>query len=269
MHIIDTISKVTNAAVLLNVVWNSGNDVFVAEDTICNLLISLLTVYFSTGSQSLWYLQQQQQSTARNQRYMCKYIPPPSDRHSVPAMVALMVQVETADGSNSIVSGNPGIPGMLKLNATLSAAKSAGFTIIPTAIQPSTQATTSSISANVATPCPSGKTPSVGSIACVCAGGYQTSGQQCTACQPGQYKPSIGAGNCIACPLGTTSVTAGASVCISTTGGSNLRSIKTNSSISTSSTSSIFSFSNYYMNRMTNLASSILLVGGIITSNFY
>jgi len=224
---------VTNAALLMSVSWNSGGDLSTAGDIICNQLIYFLTALFSTGSQSLWYLQQQ---NTRNQRVMCKFIPSPIDRTSTTAMVALMIQVENADAINTITKEM--IPVFFKLNSTQNAAKMAGFTIDPNTIQPLAQLSTSNVYNNTAFLCPREKTPSVDSLSCICAAGYQTSGQQCIACQQGQYKSNIGAGNCLTCPLGTMSVSTGASACVTATTGGSGGGGGTNSTINNSNSES-------------------------------
>ena len=69
---------------------------------------------------------------------------------------------------------------------------------------------------NVPVACLTGKVPSspVPST-CVCAPGYQTSGQQCAACPANYYKAPSGAGTCIPCAVGlTTNGAVGASACV-------------------------------------------------------
>lgn len=74
---------------------------------------------------------------------------------------------------------------------------------------------TYSVKVNKPLQCMTSKVPSVSpSSTCVCAPGYETKGEQCSACPVHTYKVSAGPGACIACPIGKVAPIRSTTPCI-------------------------------------------------------
>ena len=181
---------VTNLAAKLTVVSSAS------EDTICNSIFVVLLQLFNGGS--IWYLKQPE---TLQQRYFCQWLPSSK-------MVVVMVQVETADGSNSIVDSLNQILFDIA-NTTLS--QNGVFSNVIKVEPNGNQAARYSVVNNTAHACLSGKVPTPDKSTCYCAPGYETQKTQCVGCTAGMFKANAGQGSCVACPIGSTSSVAAAS----------------------------------------------------------
>jgi hypothetical protein len=195
------------------------------ERTVCASLTALLSVYFKEGS--LWYLKDPQ---ALARRLYCTLALAPAGRTSPLSAsnshtVMLMVQTETADSSNSIITNLPAVLRLqmnaINISTTTTTTTDALFFRI-SEVLPAQQPLSQMVRNNTALACPPGKTPTSDSISCICAPGYQLLVLTCSACPSGQYKAASGPGTCAVCPLGTVSATTtAASSCTIPGGGGN------------------------------------------------
>jgi hypothetical protein len=225
------VAMVSNNAVRLTLVpiiittTNTKEEGVPDERTVCASLTALLSVYFKEGS--LWYLKDPQ---ALARRLYCTLALAPAGRTSPLSAsnshtVMLMVQTETADSSNSIITNLPAVLRLqmnaINISTTTTTTTDALFFRI-SEVLPAQQPLSQMVRNNTALACPPGKTPTSDSISCICAPGYQLLVLTCSACPSGQYKAASGPGTCAVCPLGTVSATTtAASSCTIPGGGGN------------------------------------------------
>ena len=189
-----TLFQVTNNAFALTLAAAVGQ-----SDPCPDLLWPKLATYLSATRIS--YLSQADQLVGR---LACTFVPAPTDRTGVAPLAVIVVQTETADASNALISSMP---------ANIVAQFFASSSIVLGST--STLAAALLVYNNTPTACAAGKAPTVpDAITCVCAQGFASSSSSgCTQCGAGQFKAALGPGACAPCPVGTTSPL-GASACV-------------------------------------------------------
>ena len=192
---------VTMATFALSLVLSSA----APFDAVCPRLLAIMADYFKVST--LYYLSH---ADLLIDRMVCTLVRAPNDRTHIADVAILMVLADAADKNNDMLS----TMGKAIDTDTLSALSVQ--TILPSA----QLATIGTIFNNTPTACAAGKTPSQDATQCICAPGFRTAAESCSACAAGQYKATSGAGTCFDCPIGTTS-SEGASVCVGITNGSN------------------------------------------------
>ena len=197
------INSVTNAVTMASLVWlHQPQD---PATTVCSAITPIVTAYLQTSN--IWYLKRQ--DTLVPLRLQCTYVPAPTPM--INPMVSIMVQIEQADSSNSVIKS---LPQLFFLNSTLDMATLMGFQIDLSNVFPLSHISSpGSTYNNTPVLCPTGKISTADRTACMCDAGYETSQLQCSPCAINYYKDKTGSGNCNACPIGSTTTTTGSVAC--------------------------------------------------------
>ena len=197
------VATAVNNVVVLTLAPRSSSDV-------CPAMAAALAPQFASGTRLIAYLQS---PATLAPRLFCQTVPAPLGRTSIQPLAVIMVQTDSGDASNSVITG---LTAFLASNATAAAL---GATVL--GVWPAYAPDPTKVPNNVPTVCPTGKAPNPSTLAdCVCAPGFaSTSSGACTPCPLAMFKVGLGAGNCLSCPIGTTTTAAGASACALLGGG--------------------------------------------------